>query len=223
MYFYYAPRDTSVVVVNNPVTPTTPTTPVASSTITYQNTDYGFTFTLPMNWQGYSVMKDTWKGTTLTSTTAQSGPKLLIRNPKWTASAPYEDLPVLVFTISQWDAYLAEKFSVFAAPVKATELARNNVYVFVLPPRWDFDYSLDFKEAQNIIASNPLRAFNVGVSTMPTGKLNVNLICERATMYMTFTDTKSANAFIADCKEGKHPEVIEKYKVDMNLGTGAAI
>jgi hypothetical protein len=138
------------------VTPNTDDTSVV-----YKNTEYGFTFSLPLSWQGYSIVKSTWSGNALSDTAAPSGPKLLIRNPKWTPAAPYEDLPVLVFTIAQWNAYLAEKFSVSAAPILASELARNNVYVFVLPPRWDFDYSLDFKEAQDIIAGKPLRAFDI--------------------------------------------------------------
>lgn len=54
------------------------------------------------------------------------------------------------------------------------------------------------------------------------GKLDINAVCEGALSYMTFPDGASADAFVADCKEGKHPEVIEKYKADMNLG-GAAI
>ena len=193
---------------------TTPTPVVQSTSVVYKNTEYGFNFSLPLTWQGYSIIKDTWK-----STGTESGPKLLIRNPKWTSSAPYEDLPILVFTISQWDSYAKEDFSVSAAPMQATELARNNMYVFALPPRWDFDYSLNFKEAEDIFAGNPLKAFNVEVSQ---GKININLVCEQALSYMSFTDGKSSEAFVSECKEGKHPEVIERYKVDMNLN-GAQI
>ncbi len=209
-YFFYSSRSDKPVVINEPNT----------TSITYKNTEYGFNFSLPANWQGYSVVEGTWNGNPLTNTTAQSGPKLLIRNPKWTQAAPYEDLPILVFTISQWNSYLAENFAVSAAPILASELARNNKYVFALPPRWDFDYSLDVKEAQDIIASKPLHPFDLVVSQ---AKLNINVICEQALAYMTFKDGKSADAFVADCKEGKHPEVIEKYKADMNLGDGAMI
>ena len=133
----------------------------STSPVVYKNTDYGFNFSLPANWQGYSIIKDTWKGSMLTNTPVQSGPKLLIRNPKWTAALPYEDLPILIFTIPQWNAYIAESFSISAAPLNAKELSRNNTYVFALPPRWDFDYSLDFEQAQDVIAGNPLKAFNV--------------------------------------------------------------
>ena len=213
IYFFHSSPNDVAVVGNNLINQNT-------NAITYKNTDYGFNFFLPIDWQGYSIIKDTWKGSALTNTTAQSGPKIFIRNPKWTVAVHYVDLPILVFTISQWNAYLAENFSVSAAPIKAAELARNNKYVFALPPRWDFDYSLGFKEAQDIIAGNPLHPFDMGV---PQSKLNINVICERSISYMRFVDVKSADAFVADCKAGKHPEVIEKYKADMNLGDGATI
>lgn len=55
------------------------------------------------------------------------------------------------------------------------------------------------------------------------GKLDINVICEGALAYMTFPDAASADQFVAECKEGKHPEVIEQYKAQMNLGDGAAL
>jgi hypothetical protein len=54
-------------------------------------------------------------------------------------------------------------------------------------------------------------------------KLDMNVVCQSALAYMTFQDDAHAQAFIAECKEGKHPEVIEHYKAQMNLGSGAAI
>lgn len=59
---------------------------------------------------------------------------------------------------------------------------------------------------------------------VPTnGKLNITVVCESALAYTTFTDGASAEAFVQDCIDGKHPEVIERYKADMNLGDGALI
>lgn len=55
------------------------------------------------------------------------------------------------------------------------------------------------------------------------GKLDVRAVCESALMYMTFPDGAAAEAFVAECVEGKHPEVIERYKADNGLGDGAAI
>ena len=63
---------------------------------------------------------------------------------------------MLVFTIAEWNAYENGDFSIGAAPISATEIARNKTYVFALPPRWDFDYSLGFKEAEHIVASKTL-------------------------------------------------------------------
>lgn len=187
-----------------------------SEPILYHNTDYGFNFSLPANWQGYTIITDTWTGSVLENTIPQSGPKLLIRHPKWTAAAPYEDLPILVFTLAQWESYQKEDFSIGAAPILSTELARNNTYVFALPARWDFDYSQDYKEAQDIFAANSLRAYNLGV--LPT-ESNFVLACDQAVTYMKFADTQSLETYLADCKNGKYPEVLEKYKADMNLDT----
>jgi hypothetical protein len=69
----------------------------------------------------------------------------------------------------------------------------------------------------------------VAVPTTPTtpvqvqGKINIDEVCQGALIRMTFTDGAAADQFVAECKEGKHPEVIEQFKADMNLGTGAEI
>lgn len=55
------------------------------------------------------------------------------------------------------------------------------------------------------------------------GKININVVCEGALAYMTFEDGASADKFVAECKEGKYPEVIEQYKKQLNLGEGAEI
>jgi hypothetical protein len=70
----------------------------------------------------------------------------------------------------------------------------------------------------------PATTANLDGSANPNGhgasqaKINIDAVCQGALAYMTFKDGASANAFVAECKEGKHPEVIERYKADMNLG-----
>ncbi|MFA5996450.1 MAG: hypothetical protein WC790_01870, partial [Candidatus Paceibacterota bacterium] len=59
--------------------------------------------------------------------------------------------------------------------------------------------------------------------TASQGKIDINAVCEGALSYMTFPDGASAEKFVAECKEGNRPEVIERYKVQMNLGDGAQI
>lgn len=61
------------------------------------------------------------------------------------------------------------------------------------------------------------------VNTNSNAKLNIDAVCKSALAYMSFPDGASADAFVTDCKDGKHPEVIERYKADMNLGDGAMI
>ena len=147
---------------NQSMPSTTEPTPTVKTSLLYSNADFGFTFALPESWKGYLIINNTWESNSLKDTgNKQTGPKLLIRNPKWTQAVRYEDIPVLVFTIAQWNSYKAESFSVSAAPILASELGRNNVYVFALPPRWDFDYSEGYQEAQNIIKSNPLKVFDI--------------------------------------------------------------
>lgn len=163
-YYFY---NKSKVIVPSPIpvpipVVNIPTTPIVSTTTVYSNKDYGFTFTLPSSWSGYTVVKNVWEGNRLNGKDKkETGPKLLIRNPKWTEGKPYEDIPVLVFTTAQWDSYIKENFAIGAAPIKATELGRNNRYVFALPARWNFDYSEGYKEAEEIVNSNPLRAFDI--------------------------------------------------------------
>lgn len=138
--------------ISEPVTP--------SAVVLYDNTEYGFTFSLPDTWKGYSVIKNTWEGNPLIATSIkETGIKLIVRNPKWTPNLPYEDIPILIFTVAQWDSYVAGNFAISAAPIEAIELARNNLYVFALPPRWDFDYSEGHQEAQDIVASRPIKAY----------------------------------------------------------------
>ncbi len=55
------------------------------------------------------------------------------------------------------------------------------------------------------------------------GKLNIEVVCQSALSYMTFPDGASADKFVEECKEGKYPEVIERYKTDMGLSDGVAI
>ena len=68
-------------------------------------------------------------------------------------------------------------------------------------------------------ASAPVKTQDGAVN----GKLNIQVVCESALAYMSFPDGASAELFVSECMEGKHPEVIERYKADMNLGDGAVI
>jgi uncharacterized protein HemX len=59
--------------------------------------------------------------------------------------------------------------------------------------------------------------------TTSQGKINIDEVCEGALIRMTFENGEAAAKFVEECKEGKHPEIIEQFKADMNLGVGAEV
>jgi hypothetical protein len=61
---------------------------------------------------------------------------LLLRHPQWTAAAPWQDIPVLVFTHDEWPLVEQQKLGVCAAPISPIKLGENAKFVFALPPRW---------------------------------------------------------------------------------------
>jgi hypothetical protein len=127
--------------------------------IEYRNREYGFCFTLPESWKGFRLLWSEWQGSVLTANGEVAhvlrGPKLQIRHPKWTQENPREDMPIMVFTIAQWN----ESPIVSAAPFGPAELGRNRKYVFAVPPRWDYDFSEGYEEAEKILTPASLRTF----------------------------------------------------------------
>lgn len=54
-------------------------------------------------------------------------------------------------------------------------------------------------------------------SPAANAKINIDEVCEGALAYTTFTDGATAEAYVQDCKDGKHPEVIEQYIKNLGL------
>ncbi|MEA4926009.1 MAG: M56 family metallopeptidase [Syntrophomonadaceae bacterium] len=131
-----------------------------ASSLVYKNTQYGFEFSLPAGWQGYSIITSDWQGNEVQSgKITETGPLVSIRHPQWTSSNPRQDIPVMIFTLNQWNLVQQEKLSVGAAPIGPTELGRNRTYVFALPARYNYAFPTGFEEVENIIASHPLKAY----------------------------------------------------------------
>jgi hypothetical protein len=127
----------------------------------YVNTPYGFQFALPDSWKGYTVVTDKWEGraagVSMEEAPMETGPMILIRHPEWTADKPRQDIPILVFTLAQWDALQQEKFHLGAAPVGPSELGRNTEYVFALPARYNYAFPEGYEEVEEILKNNPLK------------------------------------------------------------------
>ncbi len=133
-------------------------TPAETGPVRYTDGQYGFEFTLPDSWRGYSVITEEWVGYDQGQPAAR-GPLLSIRHPQWTAQTPRQDIPLLVFTLDEWSAVEQDQLHVGAAPILPRELGRNARYVFALPARYNYAFPAGYEEVENILAGSPLRAF----------------------------------------------------------------
>lgn len=131
-----------------------------ADSVAYQNEQYGFTFTLPEDWTGYTIVTDQWEGSAEkdgSEQTVATGPQLSIRDPRWTEAHKRQDIPIMIFTLDQWNDLQQDKFHIGAAPIGPSELGRNNKYVFALPARYNFAYDEGYEEVETIMDGNPLQ------------------------------------------------------------------
>ncbi len=135
--------------------------------IQYTNNTYGFIFALPGSWKGYTIFEMEWEGyaiarfPTHSQELAAKGPELLIRHPLWSKSNRRQDIPILIFDLSQWQDMRQDKFHIGAAPINPSELGRNNKYVFALPARYNYAFPEGYEEVENILSGNPLVPFDI--------------------------------------------------------------
>ncbi|WP_243182940.1 hypothetical protein [Anaerosolibacter carboniphilus] len=127
----------------------------------YKNTEYGFRFFLPESWKGYEIMTDKWEGLASGDSenkdTNETGPMISIRHPQWTSQNQRQDIPIMIFTLGQWNALQQGKFHIGAAPMGPSELGRNTKYVFALPARYNYAFPTGYEEVENILKGNPLQ------------------------------------------------------------------
>jgi hypothetical protein len=122
--------------------------------IEYRNAQYGFCFSLPSSWKGYSIVTEHWDGSPPDSQSFTKGPLLLIRHPNWTEQNPHEDIPIMIFTHEQWRLVEQEKLIVSPASFGPGELGRNARYVFALPPRYLYDFAIGWQEVAKLTGSS---------------------------------------------------------------------
>lgn len=135
---------------------------VDAKSITYKNSQYGFTFALPKSWEKYSIVTDQWEGIAVSGTQSgkavETGQIIRIRHPQWTSQIPRQDIPIMIFTFAQWQALQNLEFSVGAAPIAPRELGRNSKYVFALPARYNYAFPEGFEEVEKILSDSPFQA-----------------------------------------------------------------
>jgi hypothetical protein len=126
--------------------------------IEYRNTEYGFSFSLPVSWKGYSIITDTWQGYTFngqSEVTVEQGPIISIRHPLWTRENPRQDIPIMIFTLVQWNSLQRGNYSVSAGGI-TSELGRNTEYVFALYSRYNVADLPGTEEVKIILEEYPL-------------------------------------------------------------------
>jgi hypothetical protein len=132
-----------------------------AKSVVYTNQHYGFAFTLPKSWKGFSILVSDWSGFgPRDNEMKEHGPEFTIRHPLWTEADPRQDIPIMVFTHAQWDESEKNQIIVSAAPIGPSELGRNKKFVFALPPRYNYAFPDGFQEVDEIMRRKPLRAFN---------------------------------------------------------------
>jgi hypothetical protein len=156
------PRVTTTSTSTSATAVSTTGTPERATSIEYRNADYGFTFSLPESFDGYSIVTQQWEGFPNHTNGAGSGdapvygPLILIRHPQWTRSNPRQDIPIMVFTLAEWDQAQQAELSVGAAPIPPSELGRNATYVFALPARYNYAFPTGYEEVAKILEGHPL-------------------------------------------------------------------
>jgi hypothetical protein len=130
--------------------------------IEYHNPNLGFSFSLPSSWEGFSIRTTEWEGLKsgdLDDEIVESGPLLSVVHPNSTAQHPRQDIPLMVFTIEQWDRLQNSEWHIGAAPIGPLELGRNSIFVFALPARYNYSFPEGWEEVEQIMRSNPLVTF----------------------------------------------------------------
>lgn len=177
-----------------------------TGSIVYKDTQYGFSFALPESWKGYTIVSSPWEGLAQSDaageTVVETGPIVTIRDPRWTSKTPRQDIPIMVFTLDQWNSLQQGVFHIGAAPIGPSELGRNNSYVFALPARYNFAFPPGYKEVETIIESNPLK-------TTPTAQLHpdstdsllFNMMVSVRQGKVLFSDFAAKTSTIADVEK----------------------
>ena len=135
--------------------------------IHYYNPQYDFTFSLPASWRGYSVLIQQWDSELEDESakvgmqggqivlTRESGPMVVLRHPQWKTNDLYQDIPIEVFTRSQWKAYKREGKFLIGAGGFEEEVEHNAKYVFAISSRFNADDSVkEWHEANVIVEQN---------------------------------------------------------------------
>ena len=128
--------------------------PQSGLPVVYHNAEYDFTFFLPASWRGCSVLLQRWDALDgPQSKVTDHGPVIVLRHPNWKAGAPYQDIPIRVFTRGQWKD--GEGPPGIDAGGVNYEIAHNAKFVFAIWSRFNWEESFQgWEEAGAIVQRN---------------------------------------------------------------------
>ena len=131
-------------------------TPPSTDAVEYRNAKYGFTFSLPQGWKGYTIVTNQWEASDAQKGVVERGPIVCIRPPGWTKENPRQDIPIMIFTLAQWES--AEKSNLYAggSAIGFHELGRNRKYAFALSSRYNEAEVAGREEVDKILQHEPL-------------------------------------------------------------------
>lgn len=129
--------------------------------VRYHSAQYGLTFFLPASWRGYSDSVQQLEDKRYSPAEDREievghTPMIVIRHPQWQTSAPYQDIPILVFTRAQWDAlHRGELWPSLFAGGTMDELWHNEQFVFAISSRYNAaDEVRGWKEVAEVVGQN---------------------------------------------------------------------
>jgi hypothetical protein len=124
--------------------------------VEYTNTKYGFRFSLPNGWKGYTIVTEQWEASDAQKGSVERGPIVYIRPPDWTKETPRQDIPIMVFTLTQWEAVERGDYFVGGTAIVPGELGRNRKYAFAVSRRVEDSEAPGAKEVNEILQHRPL-------------------------------------------------------------------
>jgi hypothetical protein len=125
----------------------------------YRNDKYGFTFSLPDEWKGYTIVTEQWEASDAQKGMVEHGPIIKIRPPDWTREKPRQDIPIMIFTLAQWESVEHGDFFIGGMPIAPGELGRNRKYAFAVSRRVEESEAAGAKEVNEILQRHPLHPF----------------------------------------------------------------
>jgi hypothetical protein len=128
----------------------------STDALEYTNTKYGFRFSLPSEWKGYTIVTEQWEASDAQKGAVERGPIVYIRHPDWTKENPREDIPIMIFTLTQWESVEHGDYFVGGTAIVPGELGRNRKYAFAVSRRVEESEAPGAKEVNEILQHRPL-------------------------------------------------------------------